>query len=149
MKKRDPSWWKGRRMVPSSVLRCTSTRNVHHVNSHWFSYQRELSSAASLSTRSSMTSLRGRSRPPAPPPLPTSPWCSSSCPNAAAPVFTGTSGALRGSNPGAILRSASRFLRSFSSSRARRCASCRPSSAAIDVRRPDSTLSMCASRVNG
>ena len=97
---------------------------------HVVRIQCDSSSAASLSTRSSITSLWCTSCPPPP-----------SCCNAA-PVLTGTSGPLRGSNPGAILRSASRFLRCFSSSRARRCASWRSACAAIDVRRLDSMLSM-------
>src|SRR5229473_5525019 len=61
------------------------------------------SSAASLSTRSSITSLCGRPCPAAAPAAspPTSCCCCPCpCPSNAAPVFTGTSGALRGSNPG-------------------------------------------------
>lgn len=81
------------------------------------------SSAASCSTRSSITSLWGRPRPrPAATTgeaaSPVASPCISSCRSSVAPVFTGTSGALRGSNPGAIRRSASRFRRCFSSSRA-------------------------------
>lgn len=102
--------------------------------------------AASWSTMSSMTLLwracPGAVAPPlslciatwSPPPLAT---------------LSGTKGPLDGSNPGAMRRRASRFRRSFSSSRCRRYASCRAlCDANVDFREA-SRVRTCCSSVKG
>lgn len=63
--------------------------------------------------------------------------------------FIGTSGVLLGSKPGAIRRKASRFLRSFSSSRAFRYASRRAACAASVDLRDASSVKTCGSSVKG
>jgi len=63
--------------------------------------------------------------------------------------LVGTSGPPCGSKPGAILRNASRFRRSFSSSRERKYPSRRAVCAANVVRLEDSRVTICGSRVNG
>ena len=61
----------------------------------------------------------------------------------------GTRGVLRGSNPGAIFRRASRFRRSFSSSLAFRYASRRAACAVNVLRRDDSRVRIWFSKENG
>ena len=63
--------------------------------------------------------------------------------------FIGIRGAPDGSNPGAMRRSASRFRRSFSSSRAFSNASRRAACAANVARLELSTVNTCGSSVNG
>lgn len=63
--------------------------------------------------------------------------------------FSGTSTPVFGSKPGATLRSASRFLRSFSSSLKRRYASLRAAYADCVERRELSSVIICGSSVNG
>ena len=99
------------------------------------------SKASKPSTKSSIASLT------LPPPSDALP-----CPmpgSEGALILVGTRGVPRGSNPGAILLSASRFLRSLSSSRARRSASRRAACAAIVWRLDDSNMIICGSSVNG
>lgn len=64
-------------------------------------------------------------------------------------LLIGTKGVLLGSNPGAILRKASRFRRSFSSSRDLRCASRLAACDARVDRREVSRVRTCGSKVNG